>query len=250
MVSYTSRSSAIPVSLTVFTLFSILVFLALGFWQLERLEEKQALIQKLTQRLGATPADIKTVLNDSRDLEEYWSWRPVKLTGSWDVNANIFLQTRIHQGKSGVNVVTPFHLKSGPTILVNRGWFPEEQRVRAAQPLPKEPVSLAGFLRVKEDRGSLAPDNRPEKEDWYILDIPEISKHLGLSLAAPFFVIASEEIQGGQPALISPHLPNNHLSYAFTWFALSVAILIAYLIYLKQLVGQRLKDFRESQKKP
>jgi surfeit locus 1 family protein len=246
MSTYTSRSSVVPVSLTVFTIFSILIFLLLGFWQLERLEEKNSLIQRLTQRLNTPAIDIKTVLNDSRDLEEFGGWRPVKLAGTWDLDRNIILEARTHQGKPGVHVVTPFHLDFGPTVLVNRGWFPDESRnAGSLKNLPKGLVKLSGILRVREKRGVFSPDNHLEKEEWHTLDVPEISRHLGLALAVPFFVVASEKIGEGQPSLAVPNLPNNHLSYAISWYALALAILVAYLIYLKQLVRQRMLEFRQ-----
>ncbi|PFX11356.1 Cytochrome oxidase assembly protein shy1, partial [Stylophora pistillata] len=184
---------------------------------LERLEEKNSLIQRLTQRLNTPAVGIKTVLNDSRDLEEFWSWRPVKLTGTWDLDRNIILEARTHQGKPGVHVVTPFHLDFGPTVLVNRGWFPEESRnADFLKNLPKGLVKLSGILRVREKRGAFSPENHPEKEEWHTLDVPEISRHLRLALAVPFFVVASEKIGEGEPSLAVPNLPNNHLSYAIS----------------------------------
>ena len=225
------KQSFIPITLIIFSTLGILICLTLGLWQLERLQKKTILIKNINHRLMKNPVNIKIILSDSKDLQKFWNWQPVKLTGTWNNKKHIILKSRVDKGNLGINIVTPFKMDLGPTVLINRGWFPNTYIERRSN-LPKKLQNLIGILRIKEQRGNFCPKNIPKREEWYNLNVPEISKHLKLNLTLPFFISTSNKIIERKPidTLIKPI--NNHLSYAITWFVLSVAITITFFLYV------------------
>ena len=216
-----------------FFLFSFL--LSLGFWQLNRLDQKTNLINCLDKRLNSAPVSIFTVLNSSNYFADTWNWKSVKLVGVWDYkNNNIFLESRTLKGQSGVNIITPFFLINNLTILINRGWFRFKDNYIVNFNLSELPVVLTGVLRIKEYKSLFSPKNNVNKNEWHILNIKQFSKYFGINFCLPFFIVSSKKSTNIELVSLIPDLPNNHFSYAITWFSLSVVVFFMYLFYLRQ----------------
>ena len=106
---------------TIVTLLILPVLLRLGFWQLERAEEKRELIVLFKQQNELGPLLIK----DTIKLDEKLNYRTAQVEGNYNPAKQIFVDNKIYQGKTGVHVITPFKLKDSEySILINRGWAP------------------------------------------------------------------------------------------------------------------------------
>ena len=143
---------------------------------------------------------------------------------------------RSMNGNVGYHVVTPFVLESGGTVLVDRGWIPLDHKdasSREAGEIAGE-TKVEGLIREAGHQGWLVPDNRPDENFWFFVDVPAMAAHAGLTDVRPYFVDAGPAQNpgglpiGGQTRL---WLPNDHLQYAITWFTLALALVVIYLIY-------------------
>ena len=104
--------------LTFFSLFFFLSFIKLGFWQLDRKDEKITLIMKkaeLSESQGILPSNIGS------DTE---SGTPVLLKGAFDKKVILLLDNKILDGVVGFEVLQLFRDSSGLNFLVNRGFVP------------------------------------------------------------------------------------------------------------------------------
>jgi len=81
-------------------------------------------------------------------------------------------------------------------------------------------------LRLPQRRGWFVPDDRPERNEWFAVDVPAMAAAAKLDRLLPFYVDAS-----GEPP---PELPNDHLQYAITWYALAVALLVVYILVVRR----------------
>ena len=45
-----------------------------------------------------------------------------------------------------------------------------------------------------------------------------------------------------EPATAMPRPPNNHLSYAITWFSLSVILVVIFAVFVRQTLQARVKE--------
>jgi surfeit locus 1 family protein len=231
---------------TVFTIAVVLSCAALGVWQLHRLDWKRALIAQRQAALTGSPVALPRTLADARALE----FHPVVAEGVFQHDREIFLGAIGPQGAAGFDVLTPLRETDGSTVFINRGFVPTELKdpARRAAGQPGGPVRVAGLLRVPPDAkpGWFVPGNRPDLNYWFWIDLPAISAAAGLadagghSAAAPFYLDADATPNpggwprgGGTPLA----LPNDHLQYALTWFALAAAALVIFLLSQRSTAG-------------
>lgn len=222
---------------TVFTIPAMLMMLGLGFWQLDRLAWKTALIDSFESRVSQPPVVPPAAVDDM----EAWRFRHVAATGRFLNDKEIQLTGRPFEGNAGFHVVTPFVVDGGPTVLVNRGWVPMDRRLPAARPetLPDGSVVLDGIVREAGRKGYFVPDNEPDREIWFTVAPAQIAAHLGIGPVANYYVDAlraserpSELPVGAVPAI---HVRNEHLQYAITWFLLAATLAVVYVLWHRQM---------------
>lgn len=90
---------------TILFLLILPVLLRLGFWQLDRAEEKRDLIALFKQQNELGPLFIK----NSIKLDAKLNYRTAKIEGQYNLSKQIFIDNKIYQGKTGVYVMTPLN---------------------------------------------------------------------------------------------------------------------------------------------
>jgi len=217
---------------TLFTVPALIILIALGSWQLQRLTWKTGLIAELEAAATAPPIRL-----DELGPPQENRFRRVQLIGSFDHNAEIFLTGRTYEGNAGFHVVTPFSDESGLQILVNRGWVSEEyrpQEKRAFSLTPGE-TELEAIIRLPQKRGYFVPENEPERGFWFTLIPQEIAAFQGRpAMQTGYYADAirvGEVITLPIAARVRIDLPNAHLNYALTWFGLALSLLGVYIAF-------------------
>lgn len=217
-------------ALRAFLLFAALVFIALGSWQIQRLFWKLDLIARVDARVHAEavapPARAEWNSLQPSDVE----YRHVTLKGTFDHNLETLVQAVTERG-AGFWVLTPLPQADGTTVIVNRGFVPQDRRdpqSRAEGQIGGE-VSVSGLLRLNEPDGAFLRSNDPAKGNWYSRDVVAIAEDKRISNAAPYFVDADATANpGGLPVggLTVVQFRNSHLVYALTWFTLAIMSLV------------------------
>lgn len=217
---------------TIVSVIVIAVLLALGAWQLQRMTWKQGLIDALEARRGMAPVELPATIANPED----WRYRNVTVTGTFRHEDEIHIIAYSAASKQGYQVVTPMVRADGSTVLVNRGWVPEEQRDGATRPEGQVTgvVTVTGMARPGWPQNFFVPDNSPETNPWFWGALPAMAKAAHAPDALPVFVEADKTPNpgglpiGGQSVI---NLRNDHLEYAITWFALSIGIFVIYFLY-------------------
>ena len=224
---------------SLFTLAALAVLIALGVWQLERLEWKTALIEERQSRSQAPAIELPENLAEPANL----AFRAVRLSGRFLHDHEFYLAARTRNGQVGLHVVTPFALDDGRVVLVDRGWISDRRRDPATRPegqLPGE-LELTGLVRLPgwTGYGWLRPDNQPDENLWFWVDPAAMAAAAGLDpavvpLVTEVYLDAGPADNpggfpvGGQTRL---EMPNDHLQYALTWFALALSLAVIYVLY-------------------
>ncbi|MBT3372739.1 MAG: SURF1 family protein [Rhodospirillaceae bacterium] len=216
------------------TLFGLILMLSLGIWQLQRMAWKDGLAAEIAAGMAAAPMSLSEKLSGQPGNLAALNYRSVRVRGRFLHQAEAFLGPRSHQGQSGLHVLTPLRLANGATILINRGWVPNDRRDPSsrAEGQPRGEVAVQGVLRSHLKQGTWTPDYDAKADLWFWYDIDGIATSRGLNLRGGVVQADGRANPGGLPigGVAQPALVNNHLQYAITWFSLSAVLLAVFLL--------------------
>lgn len=220
----------------------LLLLLSLGFWQLDRAEQKRALLAAY----GDRPADAPVQITSDFVPDADWRYRRAAVVGRYLAEHQFLLDNRVYRGRVGYHVLTPVRLAdSGYAVLVNRGWVPQGP-TRAdlpALPVPEaEELRIEGLIDIPSDQVFVLGEGEDRDPGW-----PKVlqqirfelhSEQLGIRLV-PLVLLLDGDQPGGfvrdwHPVVIGPE---RHVGYAVQWFALAAVLAILYFWVNLQRIG-------------
>ena len=223
------------------TLITMGVTATLGFWQLSRAAEKQALEDLINSRGSLAPWTERDLMRVGAIQEGLH--RLARLTGEWQQNATVFLDNRPMSGRSGFIVVTPLLLHGqSQAILVQRGWVPRNFIDRTKVPsiaTPSGPVTVEGRLAPPPSHlfelGRAEPGPIRQNIDLELFAQESRLNLLNASLlqTAP----ANSEFERDWPRFAAG--VEKHHGYAFQWFAMCATTALLYFWF--QIISPRRK---------
>ena len=221
---------------TIIFVVSFCCFIILGFWQIDRADQKNNLNTNYTDRQKEVPI----VLNKFNALDEKTSllWRKVELDGTFLNNQNIILDNQIFNQNAGFNIITPLKIEDSELIvLVNRGWYPN---LKNRETIPNinnisGNQNLKGHIADFPVSGIKLGNNNIETLNSQIfrfqrLEVSELNYFLSANVL-PYMIyldpIIDKEFYGNFK-LPAPDSEKNY-GYAFQWFAFAVTLLIIFI---------------------
>jgi surfeit locus 1 family protein len=212
----------------------VLFTVQLGQWQLRRAAEKTALQHTIDARI-AQPA---TALGQDEPAE----WTPLQLTGQWHAEHVLYLDNRIHQGRAGYHVYSPFRdAASGRWVMVARGWIAAGADRNALPALPRSAglTTLNGHVRLPGEAYTLAP-GAADGQRWQAVDLAAWRQATGLPLTAFTVQQTSPAADGLTRDWPRPDAGiDRHRGYALQWFALATLAAALCAGYLWHLLRRR-----------
>lgn len=204
------------------------LLVGLGIWQLHRLSWKEGILARIEARTKA-PVQSLPLRGDWSALKpEDYEYRRVSLDGTFLDGKTALVFHNAPDGP-GYLVMTPLRLKEGGTVIVNRGYVPSARKDVAVRPEGRDQEAhVTGLMRQPEPRNLFTPADDIDTGIFFTRDPLAIARFDHLSDTAPFTVDAdatpneSGWPRGGTTELA---IPNNHLSYALTWFGLAAGLL-------------------------
>lgn len=217
-------------------------FIRLGFWQLDRLEQRQLANTVGEQRLAAQPVELADLLEQAGDDTSSLEYRRAKVDGEFDPAEEILIRSQVELGQAGFHVITPLVRDDGTAVLVNRGWVPLNMDV---PPIEAEPdpgaQSVEGWVHLTQTRPVLGQEEPPGDLDvLHRVDIDRIGEQVPYDLA-PVYLVAMGEGSGELPVRVDPPDFTDegpHLAYAIQWFGFAAVGLIGFYFLLRRKGGQ------------
>ena len=218
-------------SLTFFCL--LLLVLSLGVWQIDRGYKKKELENTFLERQSQPVKEIKYNTFENSDL-----YRNVVLEGKY-LDQIFLLDNKIHNGKPGLKVFSPFESINESLVLVSRGWIEFEDRSNL--PMIKTEMNalkIQGILRSESKDFILENDNMKKNTNPILvqtINLDELSNYLVKPLS-PYILELSEL---SKSAFVKTWQPINlssfrHFGYAVQWFGLGLVLIIGYLFFLRK----------------
>ncbi len=92
----------------------------LGFWQLERAKQRQAIAADIESGRHATPINLNASVAQQSGFK---NWTPARAQGRWRGEFSVLLDNRNLAARPGLWLATPLELDDGRAVLVLRGWL-------------------------------------------------------------------------------------------------------------------------------
>ena len=162
---------------SVFVFFFILIFIALGSWQLIRLDWKNELLNKINDSLKKEPVDLMTNVH-----EDYLK---IKTSGIIDFDKQIYLYSLNEKGAPGFNVVNPIIINN-KNFLLNRGWISFDEKNSKEINIFDNKIIL-GTLKKQIKASRFKPANDIKNNYWFTLDRNDIFKYTNKNFS-PFII--------------------------------------------------------------
>lgn len=231
------------------TMIALAILLGLGLWQLQRREQKTAILSALER--GASTEPLALDGPTLRSLAVQPAGRSpsahalpeltrVRLTGVYLDGPSLPIRATLPMTKgaltSGIGFfwMTPLRLADGTLVFVNRGFGPSGADFK---PLPIRtpdgPQTVVGLLRAPERRQLFTPADDPARGEYFVRDPEVMASVLKLdpTTVATLFVDAERRSVddptppvGVEAREMISRIPNNHLQYAVTWFGLALTL--------------------------
>jgi len=226
---------------TVTVLIGMGILARLGFWQLDRLDQRRAANAELRRVLASPPLELTGDENhaDLADLKD----REVVVRGEYDFSRQLILKLQNWDGQTGVHLITPLLLGQNETaVLVDRGWVPETEAGSEGLSKFDEPGQLiiSGYVALSQtlSRSSNASQVGQTQAEWYRVDIAAIQAQLPYQLLPVYIRQAPSPDGNKEPPYRSEReidlSEGPHLGYAVQWFLFSLILLIIYFAYLSK----------------
>lgn len=213
------------------------VFIRLGFWQLSRLSERQAVNAALASRAVAPSLPISGLPTDTANAH----YRRVSVHGEYDYANEIVLTLRSRNGSPGVNIVTPLRVPQTDTaLLVVRGWVysPNGMTVDLTRWPEGRNLNGSGFVETyppPRDGHNISPTH-PNAYRW--LDRQELQRRFRYPLKPYYVVLTSapdDTTKDTPPRLAVPPMDEGpHRSYAIQWFSFAAISIIGTILFLRR----------------
>lgn len=211
------------------TLLFFLLFVRLGFWQLQRADEKKNMVtaQEKLRKIDPRPWSPKQNLPIQ--------YERIQLEGTY--LPDVFLLDNQHyQHQFGYHVLSPMALANGTVVLIDRGWIRghSNRRIVPEIQVPEGLRKLQGTAYFPS-RNQWMLGDIVEKKEKNIFVLEQFDDHLLSKLLQkevyPFIIRLNEQATYGfvrhwETVSMSPQ---RHIAYALQWFVMAFVILVIFL---------------------
>lgn len=231
--------------------FAYLCFTVLAPWQLGKNTKTSRENDQISRSLDADPISVTKVLPQQDSAAPDEQWQQVTATGRYLPEAQVLARLRLIDGDPAFEVLVPFAVDGGPTVLVDRGYVRpiEGSKVPPIDPPPTGTVTITARLRDSE---GVARDKTPFEADGvkqvYSINIEQISSITGIPLAGSYLQLVADQ-PGGLGVIPLPHLDAGpFLSYGIQWIAFGIIapIGVGYFVYSEIRVRRREKALADA----
>ena len=213
----------------------LVLFISLGFWQLDRADQKQALLQQQSQ---AQTGPV-LLITDTVDYQQNLRYARVTLTGKYDQNRQFLIDNQVFNKRVGYFVLTPFLPENQQiSVLVNRGWIPADldRTILPDLALQNTRHTITGQLNNFPSVGiKLAGVEIPGK-GWpsvvQLVDSQVLANKLEYPLHKFQVQMDADIAEGYQRAWSSAMTtmpPEKHKAYAIQWFGFALVLTLIFI---------------------
>jgi surfeit locus 1 family protein len=204
---------------------AVALMLRLGFWQLERLQWKEAILADIEAQHNADPMQNPLNLENATEFESGY------IEGKFNDNL-ISIQPRTSKGKAGQHIYGIIVTEDGQNLAVNYGWLPAGETLRYADLYTGR---FFGYLKKADKVSSFIPENDYKNNNWYSFNSNDFKRYFNLDHLNDKILYSTVSLPSSniQPFEGLPQPRNKHAQYAIFWFFMAglLVFLSGYYLY-------------------
>ena len=206
--------------------FAYLCFTVLAPWQLGKNTSTTRENHQIEASLSADPVPVTTLLPQQDSAAPDSQWRRVTATGRYLPAATVLARLRFIEGAPAFEVLTPFAVQGGPTVLVNRGYV-RPIEVTGVPAIPDPPSgTVTVTARLRDSDTAPTGDKQPFREGGfqqvYAIDTRQVAQLTRTPLTGSYLQLIDGQ-PGGLGAIALPQLDAGpFLSYGIQWIAFGI----------------------------
>lgn len=209
----------------IFAIIFVPITISLGFWQLDRAQEKKEIIANYDKLLTSEPVSLNT-------KSIYKNWQPATTMGRFK-DIVIFEDNAILSGRAGFKIYHLFENGDGSYVFVHRG-FIERNMIKNNLPLidtPKGKQSLKGSVLIKQDNSFVQDIEESDARIIQEFNIERLINKFPIlkdRYLHPFLFNLDIRDKNKFLAIEKPvnMAASKHIGYAIQWFGLCIALII------------------------
>ncbi|BBX96954.1 SURF1 family cytochrome oxidase biogenesis protein [Mycobacterium lacus] len=216
--------------------FTYLCFMVLAPWQLGKNTRTSRENHQIEYSLNTPPVSLKTLLPQQDSTARDAQWRRVTATGHYLADVQVLARLRVVEGDPAFEVLAPFVVDGGPTVLVDRGYVRPE-RGSHVPPIPRPPEQTVTITARLRDSEPTARGKDPFTGDGvrqvYSINTGQVAALTAIPLAGSYLQLVEGQ-PGGLGVIGVPHLDAGpFLSYGIQWisFGILAPIGLGYFVY-------------------
>lgn len=232
--------------------FTYLCFMVLAPWQLGKNTRTSRENHQIETSLNTAPVPLKTLLPQQDSSAPAEQWRRVTATGHYLPDLQVVARLRAIEGDQAFEVLAPFVVDDGPTVLVDRGYVLPEP-VSHVPPIARPPQDTVTITARLRDSEPLVHDKEPFTRDGfqqvYSINTQQVSVLTKVPLAGSYLQLVENQ-PGGLGVIGVPHLDAGpFLSYGIQWisFGILAPIGLGYFAYSEIRARHQAKEQTEAQ---
>lgn len=221
------------------------ITIKLAFWQLDRADEKQQLLDTFQQRVLAQPVTLSE-LSVNKELR----YTNVDLTGKYDTDITLLLDNQVRHGRHGYDVISPFQTISGQWVLVNRGWIETglDRNILPEIDTMSGQVFIEGYLYRSLGKQIMLGEDLWSATSGLVVIQNSDPVHVSEKLATTFYPYQVRLVKQAPGALetgwpIVSQQPGKHIGYAVQWTAIAL-VLVILALFANSNFGAVIRDRR------
>lgn len=224
------------IALTLASLVGVVVMVNLGLWQLRRYHEREDFKAEVRARTAAEVVPYEDLAGKPpADIE----WRTVTATGTYVPGKDFVVVNVSQSGGGGSDPVGGLLLADGTVLVVNRGFLPGAEALPAA---PEGEVTITGRVRAsqKPGLGQTSDDGSKTLTQIRRVELDVLATQFDQRIQPVYLdqvdmryepatmqPVAMPDLDGGPP----------HLSYTIQWFIFSTAVLVGWVLAVRNHVN-------------
>jgi cytochrome oxidase assembly protein ShyY1 len=225
--------------------FAYVCFTQLAPWQLGKNTATEARNALITDSFSTEPVALTDLVRPGQVPAADQEWRVVTVSGSYLPQEQVLARLRSVNGTAAYEVLTPFRLRSGETVLVDRGFVRPVVGTDAppVDPAPVGEVTLQARLRLDEGVDpTRATQDVSGSTQVYSVNAGVVGAVAGTTISPGYL-----QLGDGAPGVLGvlPLPPTDsgpYLSYGLQWLAFGIMAPLALAYFVRAEIKERRRD--------